>query len=311
MDGLRKTHRMKSRLEIAILSLLLVPALSNAADLKPETLQEWNAYVCAARMRMEKRANGQVPFLWVDEERDLAQRVRAGEILVGPVNGESPHQAPHGLIHDWIGAVFVAKAKLDDVMGVLDDYEHYKDFYRPMVVKATVLARTPDHEKVTLRMMGKAYSVTSAVETDDDVKITRLGADRAYSLSTSVRVQTIADYGEASEHMLPQDHGPGYVWRTFGVTRLEQLDGGVYIEMEMTDLSRGIPWEFRWLVEPLAERLPRSMLVTTLQDARDAVSQKIRAASLKTPSMTQVVTNRPEGAGYVSRPTGGQNDPNP
>jgi hypothetical protein len=302
---------MKSRPEIAILFLLLAPALSNAADLKPETLQEWDAYVCAARMRMQKRASGQVPFLWVDEERDLAQRVRAGEILVGPVNGESPHLAPHGLIHEWIGAVFVPKAKLDDVMGVLDDYEHYKDFYRPMVVKASVLERTPDHEKVTLRMMGKAYSVTSAVETDDDVKITRLGASRAYSLSTSVRVQTIADYGEPSEHMLPEDHGPGYVWRTFSVTRLEQLDGGVYMEMEMNDLSRGIPWEFRWLIEPLAERMPRAMLVTKLQDARDAVSQKIRAASLKTPSMTQAATNRPTRAGNASKPTDGQNESNP
>jgi hypothetical protein len=160
-------------------------------------------------------------------------------------------------------------------------------------------------------MMGKAYSVTSAVEADDDVKITRLGADRAYSLSTSVRVQTIADYGEPGEHMLPEDHGPGYVWRTFSVTRLEQHDDGVYVEMEMTDLSRGIPWTFRWLIEPLAERLPRAMLQTTLQDARDAVSQKMRAASMKTPSMKQLATCCPTKAGYVSKPTDGHNESNP
>ena len=83
------------------------------------------------------------PFLWVDERRDLAQRLRAGEILVEPVDGDSPHPVPRGLIHDWIGAVFVPKAKLDDVMGVLDDYEHYKDFYRPMVVKSKLLEQTP------------------------------------------------------------------------------------------------------------------------------------------------------------------------
>ena len=141
------------------------------------------------RLRMEERASGQAHSCGWMRSRDLAQRVRAGEILVGPVDGESPHPVPRGLIHDWIGAVFVPKAKLDDVMGVLDDYEHYKDFYRPMVVKARLLERTPDHEKVTLRMMEKAYSVTGAVETDDEVKIARLGADRAYSLSTSVRVQ--------------------------------------------------------------------------------------------------------------------------
>jgi hypothetical protein len=302
---------VKFRTELAILVLLLAPALANAAELKPETVQEWHAYISAAKMQMEQRASGQVPFLWVDEEGDLAQRVRAGEILVEPMNGASPHLVPEGLIHDWIGAVFVPKARLDDVITVLDDYEHYKDFYRPMVVKATVLERTPDHEKVTLRMMGKAYSVTSAVETDDDVEITRLSADRAYSFSTSVRVQTIADYGEPGEHMLPEDHGPGYVWRTFGVTRLEQLDDGVYIEMEMTDLSRGIPWAFRWLIEPVAERMPRAILRTTLQETRDAVRQEIRAAALKTQSMAQVASNRPARTGYASKPRDGKNESNP
>jgi hypothetical protein len=291
---------MKSRPKVAILFLLLAPALSNAADLKPETLQEWDAYVCAARMRMQKRASGQVPFLWVDEERDLAQRVRAGEILVGPVDGESPHLVPRGLIHDWIGAVFVPEARLDEVMTVLDDYEHYKDFYKHMVANARALERTPGHEKVTMRMMQRAYSVTGAVETDEDIRIVRLDADRAYSVSTSIRVQTIADYGEPSEHMLPEDHGPGYVWRTFSVTRLEQLEGGVCIEMEMAGLSRGIPWEFRWLVEPLVERLPRTVLRATLLATRDAVSQEISASSLKTQSMVQAAACRGP-AGHSAR----------
>ena len=38
--------------------------------------------------------------------------------------------------------------------------------------------------------------------------------------------------------------------------------------METVDLSRGIPWTFRWLIQSLAERLPRSMLVTMLQETR-------------------------------------------
>jgi hypothetical protein len=279
-----RPREVKPRAELAILFLLLAPALANAAELKPETLQAWDAYVGAAKVRMEERARGQAPFLWVDEERDLARRVRAGEVLVEPVDSHSPHTVPRGLIHDWIGAVFVPKAKLDDVMGVLDDYERYKDFYRPMVVKAKLLEQTHDHEKVTLLMMQKAYSVTGAVETDNEIQIARVGADRVYSLSTSVRVQAIADYGQPSEHALPEDHGPGYVWRTFTVTRLEQGDGGVYVEMELIGLSRGIPLAFRWLIQPLAERLPRNMLVATLQDTRDAVSQEIKAASMKGPS---------------------------
>src|SRR5271157_6015336 len=122
---------MSHKPKLAILFLLLAPARANTAELKPETLQAWNAYVCAAKIRMEERASGQAPFLWVDEDRDLAQRLRTGEILVEPVDGDSPHAVPRGMIHDWIGAVFVPKAKLDDMRGVLGDYERYKDIYKP------------------------------------------------------------------------------------------------------------------------------------------------------------------------------------
>ena len=286
---------MKPGRGVAILFFLMVPALSSAIEPMPETFQAWDAYVCAAKMRMQQRASGQAPFLWVDEEQDLAQRVRAGEVLVEPADGESPHPVPRGLIHDWIGAVFVPDTNLNQVMGVLDDYEHYNKFYRPMVVKGRRLEQTAEHEKVSLLMVGKAYSVTGAVETEDEVRVVRLGADRAYSLSTSVRVRAIVDYGEPGEHALPEDQGPGYVWRTFSINRLEQHDGGVYMEMEMTDLSRSIPWEFRWLIQPLAERLPRSMLWATLKDTRDAVSQGIKASSLKAWSVAQITARRSSG----------------
>jgi hypothetical protein len=283
---------MRDNLKLAVLLLLLAPALADSAELKPETLQAWNAYVEAAKMRMAERARGKSPFLWVDEEPDLAERLRAGEVLVEPVDGDSPHTVPCGLIHDWVGAVFVPNVKLDLVMGVLDDYKHYKDFYRPFVVKASLREQSPDHQMLSLLMTTKALSVTGAVESDNEIQIVRLDGNRAYSLSTSVRVQEIADYGKPREHALPEDHGPGYVWRTFNITRLQQRDGGVYIEMEMIGMSRSIPMLLRWLIQPLTERLPMNTLLATLQDTRDAVSQETKTASLKTKSMAQVAAPR-------------------
>ena len=50
----------------------------------------------------------------------------------------------------------------------------------------------------------------------------------------------------------------------------------------MIGMSRGIPTWFRWLIQPLAERLPRNLLAATLEDTRDAVSQATQVASLKT-----------------------------
>jgi hypothetical protein len=244
-------------------------------DLKPETVAAWDASVSAAKLRMEERARGKTPFLWVDEDQDLGRQVRAGEILVAPGEGDSPHTVPHGLIHDWVGAVFIPKAKLDDVTGVLNDYARYKEFYGPMVANSKLLEQSQDHEKVTLVMVQEAYSVTAAVETENEVDIVRPSADRAYSFSSSVRLQEIADYGKPSEHALPVDQGPGYVWRMFTLTRVEQRDDGVYVEMELMGLSRGIPWALRWLIQPLAEHLPHNILRTILKDTRDAVNKQI------------------------------------
>src|ERR1035438_796759 len=121
----RRPREMKSRAQLAILLILLAPAVGNAIDLKSETLQAWNDYVHDGKTRMEDRAKRHDPFLWLAEERERNQRVREGEVLVEPAHGESPHTVPGGLIHDWIGAVFVPKAKLGDVMGVPDHYGHY------------------------------------------------------------------------------------------------------------------------------------------------------------------------------------------
>jgi hypothetical protein len=44
--------------------------------------------------------------------------------------------------------------------------------------------------------------------------------------------------------------------------------------MEMIALSRAIPFALRWLIEPLAERLPQTVLTVMLKDTRDAVKKE-------------------------------------
>jgi hypothetical protein len=262
--------------ELALVLLLTAPLLK-ATDLKPETLQAWDAYVHQEQAQTDQRVTGQAPFLWVDNNPELAKRVRAGEVVAEPEGGASPHSVPHGLIHHWIGAVFIPNASLDDVVSMLNEYGRYKDYYRPMVAESRLVEEAPNRELVRLLMVQKAFSVTAAVEADDEIQTVKLNADRAYIVSTSRSVREIADYGKSTEHALPEDQGPGYVWRTLTVTRVEQRDGGTYAEIEMIALSRGIPWAFRWLMQPLAERLPRNTMAAMLQDTREAVSLSVLA----------------------------------
>jgi hypothetical protein len=269
---------------LAILLLLPGPVPSQAAELKQATIEAWDGYVRSVNSAMSRRAAGETPFLWVDESPDLLRRVQAGEVLVA---GHDLVKVPRGLIHHWMGAMFLRDVTLDDVSRVLSDYNHYAEFYRPFVVKSKLLDDTTDLQKITIVMVQKAFSVTAAVEADDEIRVTKLDASRLYSSSNSVRIQEIANYGGRDEQLLPEGQGPGYIWRTFGITRLVERDGGVYVEMETIALSRGIPIAFRWLIKPITEKLPREIMFDTLNKTKAAVRREAEPISQQNQNIAQ------------------------
>jgi hypothetical protein len=70
--------------------------------------------------------------------------------------------------------------------------------------------------------------------------------------------------------VFPPDQGPGYIWRLYSLTKFEESDGGVYIELEVLGLSRDVPLMLRWLVEPLLEnyRKLRSVRLSKKREMR-------------------------------------------
>ena len=63
--------------------------------------------------------------------------------------------------------------------------------------------------------------------------------------------------------------------------RLEENDGGVYVEIEAVALSRDIPPALRFLVDPIVRRVSRSALLTSLEQTENAVRDHL--ASLTHP----------------------------
>jgi hypothetical protein len=280
----KRPRAVRTVAALTVLLLLFSTTRSDASELKQGTVRAWDDYVRTVNLATEERTTGHSPFLWVDESPDLVRRVRGGEVLVA---GYDLQKVSHGLIHHWIGAMFLPNVTLDDVMCVVDDYDHYADYYRPIVMKSKVFEQTDEHEKATLTMMQKALGVTAAVEADEEIHTVKLDANRIYSSRSSVRVQEIANYGRSDERLLPEGQGPGYVWRTVGITRLEQRDGGVYVEMEAIVLSRGIPAEFLWLIKPLTEKLPRNIMFDMLNDTGAAVRRETELTSPKNQILAQ------------------------
>jgi hypothetical protein len=265
---------MKITTAFTILLLLLSAAMSNAAQPKQETLQAWEDHIRDVKASMENRAKGNCPFLWIDESPEMMQRVKSGEVVV---TSHDPGKVPQGMIHHWVGAMFIPNVTFEQAMKVLSNYDRYNDFYKPLITKSVVVEREGDNAKVSVLAVQKVFSVTAAVETDNQVQVVRLNSEKAYIMSDALRVQEIADYGQPGEHPFPEDRRPGYVWRSFVLQRVEQRDGGVYIEVETIALSRGIPLEFRWLIKPVTDQLPRKLMLETLSDTRTAVQHEAQS----------------------------------
>jgi hypothetical protein len=251
----------------------------SAANLRTETVKDWENYIQAVNVQVRERAKLGKAFLWVDESPDRVAKVRGGEIVVSPIGAKSPKEVPSGLIHDWIGAISIADASMDQIMPVVRDYGRYKDFCKPAVIdsKPTVLGDSED--RFSMLLANKVLFRKSALDADYRSSQVRVNDRRRYSIAQTIRVQEIAEYGATGQHVLPEGEGTGLIWRLFGVTRFEERDGGVYVEVEAIALSRDVPASLRWLVEPIARRVAKDSLVTALQQTRDAVNSNCAPVS--------------------------------
>jgi hypothetical protein len=262
--------------------MLLCPAAVHGASLEPTALKAWEEYLDSANTRMEQRLSTGKSFLWVDEETDRLQRVRAGEIVVSPVGPQNPKRVPSGLIHDWVGAAFIPDARLQDVLQVVRNYDQYKDLYQPNVIDSRVIDTSETKDRFSMLLMHKSTFLKMALDADYESRYVHVDDRRVYSISRATRIQEVDEYGTPAQRTLQQDQGKGIIWRLFSITRYAERDGGVYLELEAIGLSRDIPASLRFLVEPIIRRVSRASLATSLRQTEQAVRSSTELAGGKT-----------------------------
>lgn len=278
-------HEQKRKLEVAkhgyftaivltLLALVAAPPKSAASELKEQTQAAWNDYIHTVCLRAEGRTKDS-PFLRISEVPERRRDVQAGAIVVWPEGAGHQIAVPHGLIHHWMGAVFVPKATIADVLSVTRDYRRYPEIYKPAVIEAKELESAENNDRFSMLLTQKVLFVSAAMKGEYETQYVQVNAKRWYSISRSIRLQAIEKLGQPDMQVLPPDRGPGYVWRLYSFTKFEESDEGVYIEIEAIGLSRDVPMMLRWLVDPIVEHLPRNSLHATLEETRDAVLARI------------------------------------
>lgn len=243
-----------------------------AAELQSETVAAFDSYIRTTEARIAAQASGKRSFLWTDESPQRRDLVRKGQIVAQPWNSRGEVPVPGGLIHDWIGSVFIPGVSLDKVLAMVQNYDNHYRLYQPEVIRSKTLQHDGNHYKIYLRLLKKKI-ITAVLNTEHDINYYPLSATRLHSRSYSTRIAEVENAGERDERELPVGAGRGFLWRLYSYWRFEERDGGVYMECQAVSLTRDIPTGFGWLIEPIIRDLPKESLMRTLEGTRQALKK--------------------------------------
>jgi hypothetical protein len=250
-----------------------------AADLTANTVAAFDRYVRAA----EERMNGDVqhgPFLWADgldaaRRRAVESEARSGRVAVERLRTRDHGHAidvPDGIVHHWVGLIFVPGATAAQVVALMQDYDRHASVFAPAIQRSKLLSREGNRFRFFLRFhMKKVISVT--VNTEHEARFVALSPQRAYSMLHSTRAAEVEEAGTAAEKERPVGHDGGYLWRLNTYWRFDERDGGTWVQCESITLTRDIPFGFGWLVGPFVTSIPRESLAFTLGRIRQTLTR--------------------------------------
>lgn len=251
-----------------------------AADLRPKTLQAFHRYVAAAEARMKRDESHPDDFLYIeslpkpDYEAAMAE-LKQGGVRVQRVSTRdakgNPIDIPDGMIHHWVGDVFIPGKSVNSALDVLRDYDNFTNIYKPEVIRSRLVKREDkDDYKVYLRLQKKSI-VTVTLDTWYHIHFTPIGKNSGYSRSVSTRIQQVDNAGTPNENLEPVGNDSGYLWRINSYWRYQQRDNGVIVEWESIALSRDIPFLVAWFARPLIRKIAREAVNDMLTATRKAV----------------------------------------
>jgi hypothetical protein len=275
--------RIRAQRVVATLTaaLLLFLAPLNAAELQPQTAQNYERYVALTQAQVDAELAHTSPYLWVEllpEPRRAAAeaQLRNGEVVIERLetldNGKTI-SVPGGMIHHWVATVFVPGATLAQTLAFMQDYNHNAEYFKPEILWSKILKHEGDDYFVEQRFYKKKI-ITTVMETDQQVHYHVVDSTHAWSRTHDSRIQEVDNPGRSDERMEPEGHDKGFVWKLNAFWRFEEKNGGTYLECQAISLSRDIPTGLGWMIGSMVANLSKESLTFTLTTARTALTKK-------------------------------------
>jgi hypothetical protein len=260
-----------ARFVFAVAILWTCTGATAAAQLKPETAAAFDRYVRLSEAAMAEDIESNRRFIWTQGLDDSKRRAAEATLRRGEVVIERPEtrdrgkriDVPDGMIHHWVGIVFVPGATAKDIVRLLQDYDSHARIFAPNVVRSRTLWQKDGRFGLFLRFhMKKVLSVT--LNTESEATFYQPGPTRTYSQIRSTRIAEVEDAGTPREREKPVGNDSGFMWRLNTYWRVQEETGGTYVQCESITLSRDIPFGLGWIIGPFVTDVPRESLQFTL-----------------------------------------------
>jgi hypothetical protein len=244
-----------------LLTALLLVALAdvativvNAATLEPRTNRAYDGYLDQAKREFVARVRDGVD----GSPRD-------GAVSVRPARQDGIIEVPGGLVHHWVGSTFVRGVTLRQAIDASSDYARYSAVYKP-VIASRVLEHKDDTFRVHMRLRQSGGGISATLDVRSTVRYFYPTSRTAYSISDAEEIREVNNAGKPDERLLPAGRDSGYLWRANTFSYLLEEEDGLYIELETVGLSRRFPPLLAWVIEPIARRVGRTSVESSLRE---------------------------------------------
>jgi hypothetical protein len=218
----------------ALLTIALVSTggvTARGADLQPKTVAAFDRYVAVTERQMD---SPQAPALLADalpepRRAQIFEQLRQGSLVIERRLTKEANRdidVPDGLIHHWVGTVFVPGSTADAVARLLQNYDQHSEIYAPAVQRSKLLTRDGDRFTMFMRFYQKKV-IAVVVNSEHEARFYRPGPGRVSGRIHSTRINEVEDPGTPSEREKPVGRDGGYLWRLNTYWRLVERDGGV------------------------------------------------------------------------------------
>ena len=250
-----------------------------AAELQGQTSLAYDSYLNGVRQAFLARAR---PI--------VAPSPPSGVLSAGPARDDGISSVPGGLVHHWRAAAFIRGATLRQGLDVSSAFANYHAVYKA-VIRSRLLGRNGDKYTVLMRLEEGEAGVRAVLDVRSTVEYVYPSSGVALAFSHADEIREVQRAGRPDEQLLQPGRDSGYLWRAATFTYFREQSDGLYVETESTGLSREFPPLLGWIIEPIARRLGRRSVATSLQEFVAAIQKDATQKDAATPTTAPRTTS--------------------